>query len=212
MAGVAGGFFFVAVVYLYSQVTADFDAEASKEPNAVDAQEARRKLGLYKKALESPGRSGFIRLTEAEINSYLDERYFRDNVKNLTNAPDASPRLLASRAKLAGQEIQWYCWLRKKWFGLSFPLVSRRGLELCGGTNHWILATRSMDLGKLEVPPRYWPLVSQELGEVDRVFVEDRRWGEKLPWVEIRTNSLNSAPELRLYTLPSPAATNAQPR
>ncbi|MBM3838152.1 MAG: hypothetical protein FJ398_09330 [Verrucomicrobia bacterium] len=69
-----------------------------------------------------------------------------------------------------------------------------------------------MKLGKLEIPPRYWPLLSQELGEVDRVFAEDRRWVEKLPWLEIRTNNPNSAPELRLYTHPVTASASAQPR
>ncbi|MBM3838151.1 MAG: hypothetical protein FJ398_09325 [Verrucomicrobia bacterium] len=118
----------MAAVYFYSQVTADIDAEAFKEPNALDAQEVQRKLGLFRKALESPGRSGFIRLTEIEINSYLDERYAGDKLKSPANAPETSPKLLASRARFSGPEIQWYCWVRKKWFGLSFPLVWRRGL------------------------------------------------------------------------------------
>ncbi|MBI2950424.1 MAG: hypothetical protein HYY23_22575 [Verrucomicrobia bacterium] len=212
MAWMALGLGFVGVIYFYSQVTADIDEEGFKEPNALDAQEAQRKLGLYKKALEASARSGFIRLTEVEINSYLSERYWGDKLKRATNSPDAGPRLLEGRAKFSGQEILWYCWIRKKWFGLSFPLVWRRGMELRGGTNNWNLTTRSMRLGKLQVPARYWPLLSKELGDVDRLFAEDRRWVEKLPWVEIRTNNVNAAPELRLYTHPVAPRVSAQRR
>lgn len=200
----------VAALYLYFKVTAEADTYSLKEPNALDAREANRKLGLYKKALEGPERSGFIRLSEVEINSYLRERYFADQAKSLTNAPDSVPRLLESRVKLSGQEILWYCWVQKKWCGVSVPMVWRRNLELARGTNSPKLATKSMTLGKLEVPLRYWPFVNRELGEVDRVFAEDRRWVEKLPRLEIRTNNQSAAPELRLYTHSTAASSAAR--
>ena len=59
---------------------------------------------------------------------------------------------------------------------------------------------KSMTIGKLEVPPRGWALVNKALGEVDRAFAEEQHWVEPLPMIEIRTNTANLSPELRLYT------------
>ena len=144
-------------------------------------------------------------MSEIEINSYLHQHYFEDPVQNKTNAPDSSSRLLESRMKLSGREVFWYCWIKKKVLGVSIPVVWRRSLELNRGTNRWSFETKSMTIGKLEVPLRYWALVNKALDEVDGVFAEERRWVERLPMIEIRTNTANLSPELRLYTHPAAA-------
>ena len=210
--GIGTGLGFVFLGYVYFQLTADIDASAFNEPNALDAREAERKLGLYRKALAETGRNGFIRLSEIEINAYLQRPGIRGKLMSQTNAPASSPRLLESRLLFSGQDIAWYCWIRKRFVGKSIPLVWRRDLELRRETNRWDLVTKSMAIGKFEVPPRCWPLANRALGEVDHLFAEEQRWVEGLPLVELRTNAAGASSELRLYTQhPGPGPNRPKP-
>ena len=198
--GIGAGIGLLFLGYLYFQLTADTDASAFKEPNALDAREAERKLGLYRKALAETGRNGFIRLSEIEINAYLQQPGVRGKLRSQTNAPASSPRLLESRLMFSGQDIAWYCWIRKRFMGKSISLVWRRDFDLRRETNRWSFVTKSMAIGTVEMPPSYWPLVNRTLGEVDHLFAEEQRWVEGLPLVELRPNAAGASSELRLYT------------
>jgi hypothetical protein len=82
-------------------------------------------------------------------------------------------------------------------------MVWRRVVEFRRKTDRWTFETKSMSLGKMDVPRRFWTFVNRELGEVDQRFADDQRWVTVLPAIEIKTNAMNSRPELRLYTYPA---------
>src|ERR1044072_2446585 len=71
--GVAAGAGILFAFFLCWQVTAD--VEAAKHSNVLDAEEAIRKLSRYDNACKV-AQKGYIRLSEAEINSYLKKRFF----------------------------------------------------------------------------------------------------------------------------------------
>lgn len=189
----------IGIGYAYFQITAEIDRRSFGPLNDLDAKEAERKLKIYAEAFGT-SRRGFIRLSEAEINSYLQEHYFADSDKNSTNALASGARLLDGRVELLGRGLTWSCWLRKPLLGQPLDLVWQRVMELNQHSTQWVFQTKSMWLGNVEVPPRFWPFVTQQLGEADLVLSNRHQWFSRLPALEIKTNELSAKPELRLYT------------
>src|ERR1051325_1785827 len=70
-------------------LTSEIEIAFTQDPNKVEAHEANRKLQLFSEAREAK-RRGFIRLSEVEINSFLDGRSFGTTNKahgNSGNSP-----------------------------------------------------------------------------------------------------------------------------
>ncbi len=197
----------VAVLFLgywYVQLTAAVELTGVQAPNVMDAQEAGRKLKLFEQAQQN-ARNGFVRLTEVELNSHLQARYLGGFEKGVV-PPDAEQTgLLGCRADLAGETFTWYCFLEKRWRKLSLTVCWARRFSVARASNHWALTLRSMHIGDMEIPPRYWPRVEAMLGTVDQVFTKESTWLAQLPAVEVRPNEFSRNPELRLYTYPDPA-------
>lgn len=200
------GFGLVVVVFAFFKMTAEIDVGPIKEPNSLDAREADRKIGIYKKALEG-SEHGFVRLSEVEVNSYLHQHYFGDQ-RQKTNASVAATRLLDARLKFNGQDFFWYSWVKGKWFGRPIEMIWRREIEFKRGMSNWLFQTKAMSLGNLNVPARCWETVNKQLGEADEIFGEERQWLDRVPVMEIKTNNLTSSPELRLFTYSVPTTTN----
>jgi len=191
-----------AVAYFYFQVTADVYFEVSEGANSLDAKEAERKLGLYLEA-EKIARRGFVRLSEVEINSYLQQRFFSDSDNEAGAEPPLTSKtgLLKSRARLSTDALTWCCWIKKEWLGRSRIFVWQRTFEMIQNENGSPdLELTTMTVGSLDVPRPLWPTVEAAFGEVDAVFTNQVAWLTRLPTVEIKTNVFSSRPEVRLFT------------
>jgi hypothetical protein len=195
------GLAIIALFYGYFQITARIDPEGVARPNPLEAKEAERKLDLYREAQKTSQR-GFVRLSEGEINSYLQARYFSASRTSRVDSATSpgSARLLKSRADLFDNTIVWSCWISKDWLGGSMELVWQRSFELVPEGNRWDLRMKGMRLGDLNVPRKLWPVVDASLGGVDEVFINQFDWLTQLPTLEIKTNVFSSKPELRLFT------------
>jgi hypothetical protein len=198
---VGAGIAFLAGSYLYFQITAAIEPEARQEANDLDAKEADRKLKVYQQALQD-SRRGFIRLSEVELNSYIQQQYFSETKTADTNAPVPKTHLLKSQVGLYSKEITWSYWLQRKVLGKPVQLFWQRAVELSGKPQHWTFQTKAMRVGKIDVPPRLWEFVQSRLGESDLIFSNRFDWLVRLPTLEIKTNDLTSSAELRLYTYP----------
>ncbi len=195
---VAIGAILLAGGYYFYQVTRDVDTDWADAPNSVDALEARRKLRLFQEA-QKVSRRGFIRLSEVELNSYLEKNYSADSASAQTNAP-ARNGLRQSLVALNVPEVTFYCWVRKKMIGFSVDFVWQRTVRLERTADHWVFPVQSMQVGKLEIQPRCWPFVNRFLGGADQAFSKQFDWLAHLPGLEIAENELSRRPELRLYT------------
>lgn len=187
--------------FTYSQLTAELDPGAIRKPNELDGQEAEKKLRIYHHALET-SRPGFIRLSDSEINSYLEPHYFSG--QRAVPPPTESPvRLLTGRLELLNGGGVWYCWVRRTCLGHAIDMVWERTFRLEREADRWALRTKSMRLGRLQVPRVLWPFVRRQLGSVDDTFAKKADWLARLPNLEIRTNEASISPELRLFTYAS---------
>jgi hypothetical protein len=198
---VGAGIALLAACYLYFQITAVIEPVVRQQPNDLDAKEAERKLKLYRQALQD-SRRGFIRLSEVELNSYIQQQYFSETKIGETNAPNSKTHLSRSLVGLFSDEITWSYWLQQKVLGKPVHLFWQRAVELSGKPEHWTFQTKAMRVGKIEVPPRLWDFVQSRLGESDLIFSNRFDWLVRLPTLEVKTNDLTSSAELRLYTYP----------
>jgi hypothetical protein len=162
-------------------------------PNAVEAQEADRKLRLLTEA-QSERKQGFVRFSEVEINSFLDGKY---RSANATNAP---VRLVKAGVLLDEGQITVVTWHQAPVFGYNLPFVWQRVVTPVRQTNGWSFAVRSMRVGDVEIPEGHWPRVEQFLGATDALFQERREWLKTLPMVTLARNEESDSPEVRLYT------------
>jgi hypothetical protein len=191
----------LAGCYLFFQITADIEPDVRHQPNELDAKEADRKLKIYVEALQD-SRRGFIRLSEVELNSYIQQQYFSEAKIGETNGPIPKTHLLKSQVGLFSEEITWSYWLQRKVLGKAVDLYWQRAIELSGKPKQWVFQTKAMRVGKVEVPPRFWEFVQRQLGDSDMIFSNRFDWLVRLPTLEIKTNDLTSSAELRLYTYP----------
>jgi hypothetical protein len=173
--------------------TRDADIEFTQGPNSVEAHEAKRKLALFDEA-QTAKRKGFVRLTEVEINSFLEEEQKKDAK---TNAP---VRLVKTGVLLNPPNLTVVTWHNAHVLGMSLPFTWQRTMSIAKSTNGWSLAPRQMRLGTLSIPERCWPCVENVFGSCDRAFDDREQWLAKLPAVTLSRNEESKLAELRLYT------------
>lgn len=190
-----------AAGWLWLRLTEDAALPAFKEPNRLDAEEAVRKLNIYKGALAEEHQGGFIRLSELELNSYLQYSILSETNQAELSAGEA--RLVDGHLRLFSDSIEWYCWVRKPWLGTTADLMWQRTLQPRRSSNSWTLAIQSMSVGSMEIPESAWPYVLRQLSAADRVFREPLAWLNQLPALEIKFNEMTSSGELVLYTMPA---------
>lgn len=176
-------------------LTRPLDIDFAQDPNAVEAFEANRKLKLFNEA-QTERRQGFIRLSEVEINSFLDGRYNTGKNKQ-TNSP---VKLVKSGVFLDKKSLTFVTWHRAPVLGFELPFVWQRIMTPSNDTNGWDFELRTMRVGHLDIPPEYWDRVQKILGGTDTLFDERKMWLRDLPFVSLAQNEQSKAPEFRLYT------------
>jgi len=161
-------------------------------PNAVEAQEANRKLKLLNEA-QSSRKQGFVRFSEVEINSFLDKY----NSSNSTNGP---VQLVKAGVFLGEKEVNFVTWHSVDLFGFKIPFVWQRVLTPIKQKEGWTFAVRTMKVGAVEIPEGNWPKVEQVLGTTDALFAERKEWLKTVPMLTLAQNEVSESPEVRLYT------------
>lgn len=176
-------------------LTRPLGVDFTQDPNAVEAFEANRKLKLLNEA-QTERRQGFIRLSEVEINSFLEGRYNAATSK----ATNRTVRLVKSGVLLDPRSLTFVTWHRVPVLGFELPFVWQRVVTPTGDTNGWGFRLRAMRVGDLDVPPEYWSRIEAILGSTDAVFDERKDWLRDLPFVSLAQNEQSKSPEFRLYT------------
>jgi hypothetical protein len=181
-----------SVVYL---ATRPVQIDWQQDPNKVELYEANRKISLFDEA-QSTRRKGFIRLSEVEINSFLQNRF------KMVSAADTNAllELKKSAVLLTGTNIQFVAWLEKPVFGYRIPFVWQRSIIPVRENNKWTFAVQEMKIGQLEIPRRFWSQVEAFVGSIDAAFEEKRDWLAQVPSITLSKNELSHFPEVRLYT------------
>lgn len=214
----------VVGVYFFQSLTASQPPETYGVPAFLEAKSAADKLKLLEDS-ERNRQNGYVRLTEAEINSLLHWIFFGGKAKPLSSFPDAAQllrswdpsaqvkpaatpegRLLHARVRFdrATQRTVWYTWVSKSWRGHTWTLQWERQGTLAHDTNGWGFALADMRLGNRQIPPAYWERVQRALGGSDATLDPVFSWLRRLPAVELTTNATTQVPELKLYNYPEP--------
>lgn len=165
----------------------------AERPNAVEAQEADRKLKMLTEA-QSERKQGFVRFTEVEINSFLDGKYQSGNASN------APIRLTKAGVLLNEDQITVITWHEAPVYGFNLPFVWQRVIAPVKKKEGWSFDVRSMSVGQVRIPNTQWHRVEQYLGATDTIFQERRDWLKTLPMVTLAKNEESESPEVRLYT------------
>lgn len=188
-------------------LTRPLEVDFAQDPNAVEAHEADRKLKLFNEA-QASRRQGFVRLSEVEINSFLDGRY--NSAKNSrTNDP---VKLVKSGVLLGASDITFVTWHQAPLLGFKFPFVWQRVISPVKETNGWTFNLHSMQVGNVNVPPQHWARVNDFFGGNDSLFEDRKVWLRNLPLVTMAHNEQSKSPEIRLYTyLPKEKAKHSEP-
>jgi hypothetical protein len=184
----------IGVLILGFLLLGDIDLTIAANPNSFEAQEANRKLKLLSDA-QAANKQGFVRLSEAEINGFLQNRYGKAE-KNRTNEP---LKLVKAGVLLHQNDLTFVTWYKAPLLGIELPLVCQRLVTPQRMTNGWRLSLDEVRIGKLPIPRNYWPQISQFLSTADKVFEDKKVWLASLPTVMISHNEINRTPELRLY-------------
>lgn len=192
--GVVFGILFAAVLvaagvggYMLSRdVAFDFN------PDLNQANDFRRKLRNYEKA-RTNDHKGFMRFTQAEINSYIS--------RTLTNVVETNGMLLHRFAvELGPTNLIAYSWGESRRI-LPLKFVVQREFSIRQeGTNVWELPLTAMKIGEVEIPENWWPKVTEILAPLDAPLRERYPWATNVPAVLVRKNEVSAKPELRLYT------------
>jgi hypothetical protein len=188
-------------------VTRPLEADFAQEPNAVEAHEDNRKLKLLNDA-QTTQKRGFVRLSEVEINSFLEGRYNAGREAQ-TNSP---VKLVKSGVLLAPDRVTFVTWHQAPVFGMNLPIVWQRVVSPTQTTNGWTFSMDSMRVGQLEIPAQYWSRVAAILGSGDALFEDRKAWLKSLPLVTLAHNEVSKSPEFRLYTyVPTEKAKSENP-
>lgn len=185
--------------YLFMQITARVSVADTPALKVDDMAEVNRKLALFEESLRT-GRKGFIHFSQGEINAYVEQYLGQRLAKADTNQP-APCQLIKARAFLTGEGLVWVSWVRATWKKWSREVVWQRAFDLVWATNRWDFRLRSMYIGQMRIPERYWTQAGRWLGETDGLFAEKTEWVTKLPAVQIWTNDFLKL-ELKLYNYP----------
>ncbi len=197
----------VAGAYLYTQLTVYAEPASVGAPSSVDALEAGRKLLQFEDSFKS-NRRGFVRLNESEINSLLNQRYFRENKKASAAAPATASLLSNARVRLKDDNITWFSWVRRNYMGRTLDLIWQRTVQLKRTGDHWTFEVISMRVGRQTIPKAYWETVQNWMGGVDERLIDPYQWLTHLPTIEIKPGEISQAPELLLYNyVATPVAT-----
>ena len=175
--------------------TRSYEVDWVVAPNKVELMEANRKLVLFDQA-QTNRQKGFIRLSEVEINSLIENRF---KIVSGTNK-DSTIELTRTAVLLTGTNITFVAWLQKPIYGYRVPLVWQRGVVPVKSTNGWSFSVQHMMLGNLEIPKKFWPDVQEFIGPIDSAFDEKKDWLAQIPEVSLTRNEASHNPEVRLYT------------
>jgi hypothetical protein len=189
---VVGGFF-------YLRCTAVIPPNESRVQMQSTVHEATHKLSLFR----SSQRKGYVRLTEAELNGYLDELVAETITPTLASNANSSISLTRSRVQFIADGFVWNCWLKKTIGPVTREIAWQRLFELVRDQEQWQLRLSAMKLGRQTVPPRCWDWVNLSFGELDKPFTEKFRWLCQVPAMELKTNELSLRLELKLYNYPA---------
>lgn len=178
------------------------------EPNSVEADFAAKQLAFYKKS-KAEGVRGWVKLTEVELNSYLQSA-----LTNKLAATEAAPAmrfpvtLKRIGVSLHKRDLTIYSWGEIKVASLPVPFVVERTVAIQQeGANHWDLALQSLRIGEVEVPKRFWPNFAPTLQALDASVLSQLSWTTNINAMLVARNELSQRSELHLYTYaPIPAA------
>lgn len=180
---------------LIFQLTRDIEPEWRQGPNRLEAHEAKRKLKLLATA-QADGTRGFVRLSEVEVNSLLDEQF----AQSKSNSVALPPELMRTGVVFSRTNLSFYCWEQRKLGGVPLSLAWERIIVPRRESGKWEFPITEMHVGALKLPPRFWRVANGFLGGVDAIFEERRNWLARLPWIELSRNEANDGMELKLYT------------
>jgi hypothetical protein len=155
-----------------------------------------RKIKLLNEAREAK-RRGFVRLSEVEINSFLEQSYNDPKKFPRTNAP---VQLVKTAVLLHKTNMTLITWMAAPMLGIELPFVWQRTVMPRQNGERWTFDVTSMQLGKLHIPEAIWPKVETVFGGTDNVFHERRDWLANLPSISLVKNESSLSPELRLYS------------
>jgi hypothetical protein len=186
------------VGYFYMQCTAVIRSSTSQTVKTSAAQEAARKLALF----QDKNRKGFVRLSEAEINAYLDDLIARSELQPATDGTNTTMSLVRSRAYLLPDGLVWNCWIKRKVGPTVRELAWQRLFRLVRADDRWDAQLSMMIIGRQRVWPWAWPWATSFLGNIDRPFRDKFGWLATAPALELKTNDLSLRLELWLYNYP----------
>lgn len=190
--GVIGGALFITIAVIAFKLTRQIEPQWVQDPNPVEAYEADRKIRLLSEA--EARAKGFVRLSEVEINSYLQQKLAPG-----TNTAPSSLVLRQAGVQLASSNVTFVCWANQKLLGLEIPLVYQRSYDVGNGQLLSEIQLQSIKIGDLEIPKFLWNKVESVFTAMDTRFEERRNWVAKLPAVRLTRNELTDHPEVRLY-------------
>jgi len=189
----------LAAGLLLYRLTEPVPVHLGQEPNPVEASEAWRKLKLLNEALAAK-RRGFVRLTEVEINSFIEDRYNNSASRTAPGNDPKAARRLKVNVLLTQTNLTVATWHVAPLLGLELPFVWQRTVVPEKIGERWGFPIREMQLGSVKLAPRFWPHAIQLLGAADADFQERAAWLRALPGVSIARNERSRAAELRLYS------------
>jgi hypothetical protein len=183
-----------ACVLVYA-LLGDTEINIAQNANSFDTQEANRKLKAFNEA-QAANKPGFVRLSEPEINGFLQSRYGKAD-KSHTNGP---VQLVKTGVLLHQNDLTFVTWHKVSVFGVDFHVVWQRLVSPQRTAGGWRLSLDEMRVGKLTIPGSYWDDVNHLLGACDSAFEERKVWLANIPTMMISHNEITRAPEVRLYS------------
>lgn len=198
---VAGAIGFLGValaVYYGIQLCADVQIPGLAAPDSFDAKEARRKLDAFKTAI-SQSQIGYVRLTEAELNSHLGRSHDLSR-EEVTKLPANRWSVTKARIDLRGTNFAFYTWVAHPVGKWTFEVVWQRIGRATHGKDGWEAEVDSMKIGRVTLPDVLVPHAVRYLGGSDAAFEKEFKLLSEVPALELRFNEMTKRSELRLYT------------
>lgn len=203
MLGITGFGVFLLAGYFAVQITAKVDLVGVELPDAFDAKEARRKLEVLESARKET-QVGYVRLSEAEINSHLSKHYDVYDGKGIkTNDRKLVPgqwNLRKARIDLRSENFSFYTWHVYPIGGKSIEVVWERIGHLDRSHKQWRPQIEFTRIGRQSIPAWMLPRVQAVLEPGDEVLKKELDFLAGVPAIELRNNDLTRRTEVRLYT------------